>query len=76
MIYDKPDGRNEIRRIIDTGIWVDADDNMHFHIPDLLKLVDLEDTPENREQVTTMIREVIAEHAPAAEIIDRDSPDD
>lgn len=76
MIYEKPENRNKLRHIISTGIWEDADGNPHFSLPDLLKMVDLEDTAENRKILTAMLHEVIAEHMPDATIIDRETTDD
>lgn len=76
MSYDKPENRNKLRRIISAGIWEDEDENLHFNVPDLLKMVDLEDTAENREKVKAMVHEIVAEYEPDTTIIDRDSPDD
>jgi hypothetical protein len=33
------------------GIWRDKDGDLHYSIPELLAMVDLDDTPANREQV-------------------------
>lgn len=42
-------------RRIAPGIWVDAEGNTHFSVPELLAMVDLEDTPENREAVIKIV---------------------
>lgn len=76
MSYDKPENRNKLSHIISTGIWEDADGNMHFNVPDLLKMVDLEDTAENREKVKAMVHEIVAEYIPDTTIIDRETTDD
>lgn len=37
------------------GIWMDRDGDVHYSIPELLALVQLPDTPENRAVVAEMI---------------------
>jgi len=49
------------------GIWLDRDGNIHWSVPELLALVDLPDTPENRESVIAMLREQLGEHFPQSE---------
>lgn len=44
------------------GIWLDADGDVHFSIPELLAMVDLEDTPANREEVAQMVAEIMSRH--------------
>jgi len=43
------------------GIWRDRHGDIHFSVVELLALVDLPDTPENREQVFAMVRERLAQ---------------
>lgn len=54
------------------GIWLDAAGDVHFSVPELLALVDLEDTLENREAVFRMACEVARQHSPTAMIIRQD----
>jgi hypothetical protein len=42
---------------------------MHFDIPELLRLFQIEDTPAERERATEMLREMLAEQLPQAEVI-------
>jgi hypothetical protein len=50
--------RDQLSRRIAPGIWEDVQGNPHWSIPELLELMDLEDTPENRARVLDTIREV------------------
>lgn len=43
------------------GIWLEANGDVHFSIPDLLALVGLPDTFENREAVVAIAEEVVRE---------------
>lgn len=60
--------RDEIRRQqegstrIAPGIWVDRDGHVHWSIIEILAMVDLDDTPENREAVARIAEEVAREH--------------
>lgn len=72
----KSANRNKLGRRIGPGIWEDADGNPHFSIPELLALVGLDDTPENRERVTAMIRKMVHEQNPEAPIVERKSWND
>lgn len=65
---------DKLRRRIAPGILVDADDMPHFSIPELLDLVQLEDTPDNRKRVSDMLKRLIKENNPEAEIIERHHP--
>ena len=47
---------------IATGIWVDASGHIHFSIPELLAMVDLPNTPENRDRVVEMAAAIVQEH--------------
>lgn len=44
------------------GVWVDADGDVHFSVPELLAMVDLEDTPANREEVAQMVAGIMRRH--------------
>jgi len=37
------------------GIWIDRHGGVHWSVPELLALVDLEDTPANREAVVATV---------------------
>ena len=39
------------------GLWRDAAGDMHFSVPELLALFDIEDTPENREKVIVVLEQ-------------------
>lgn len=70
------EGRNKLGRRITTGIWEDANGHIHFSIPDLLALFDLPNTPENQEEVKTMLMDLMKKNRPNAPVIFRKSPDD
>lgn len=44
------------------GIWLDAHGDVHWSVPELLAMVDLEDTPENREAIAEIAIRVSEEH--------------
>jgi hypothetical protein len=56
------------------GIWEDRAGAMHFDVPELLRVFDIEDTPAERERVTAMLREMLADQLPQAEVIVREAP--
>lgn len=66
--------RNQMKRRIAPGIWEDKDGDIHWSIPELLALVDLPDTAENRQIVTEMLRNMLRK-AGSPVIIDRAKPD-
>lgn len=72
----KSSNRNRLKKRIAPGIWEDKDGNLHYSLPELLALFELEDTPENRRIATENIREVIRKQNPAATIVERKSPSD
>ena len=51
------------------GLWIDGEGNPHWSVPELLALVDLPDTPENRAAVIRLARESMDEHLPETEPI-------
>lgn len=59
-------------RRVAPGIWLDANGDVHFSVPELLAFVDLEDTPENREAVVEMAIETFRAQNPTASIIRQD----
>jgi hypothetical protein len=54
------------------GIWVDRKGHVHVSVPELLEFFDIEDTPENRAEVTVIVEESLAAAAPDATIIRHD----
>lgn len=65
---------NTLQRRIAPGIWIDANGDPHWSIPELLELADLPDTPETRVAVVQMLKELLQEHHPWAKIIERPDP--
>jgi hypothetical protein len=43
-------------RRVAPGIWIDRDNAVHFSVPELMAMVDLDDTPENRAAVAESVR--------------------
>jgi len=62
-------------RRIAPGIWIDREGGVHYSVPELLALVDLEDTPENRAEVAALIERRLAEDHPLATVIRHDPAD-
>ncbi len=72
----KNPNRNRVKKIISPGIWEDMNGCLHFNIPDLLKMFDLEDTPENHRIAIENVKQVIREQSPEAQINVRKSPEE
>lgn len=70
------EGRNKLMKRHGPGIWEDADGHIHWSIPELLAMVELPDTPENRESVKQMLLDMMKKGAPNAQIIFRQTPED
>lgn len=58
------------------SVWEDKKGQIHFSIPELLRLHDLEDTPENNAEVKKMIMELMKKFNPNTEVRYRKSPTD
>jgi hypothetical protein len=56
-------------RRIAPGIWVDAAGDLHFSVPELLALFGWPDTPADRAELETVIREILAEQYPGVPVI-------
>ncbi len=69
------DNRNKLGKRISPGIWEDKDGNVHFSLPELLALFELEDTPENRAIATENIKEMLRKQHPEVIIVERPTPD-
>jgi rhamnogalacturonyl hydrolase YesR len=63
-----------MRERIAPGIWRDANGDIHWSIPELLEMVELEDTPENRARVEKMLEDLMRKEHPEAKIIKRPHP--
>lgn len=57
-------------RALAPGIWLDADDVLHFAIPEILAHLGLPDTPDDRALAGAVIVKVMARLAPGARPID------
>jgi hypothetical protein len=56
-------------RRIAPGIWVDRFGDLHYSVPELLALFDLEQTAENVAAVTRQITEMLREEHPDAHVV-------
>ena len=72
----KSPNRNKLGKRLAPGVWTDKDGGLHFSLPELLALFELEDTPENRAIATDNIRAMLREQCPDAKIVERQSPQD
>ena len=54
------------------GIWVAADNSLHFSVPILLATFGWPDDAHHRELVARVIRDVVAEQCPDAVVEDTD----
>lgn len=67
--------RDQLDHYLAPGVWVDKEGGLHFSLPDILKDMNLPDTPENRAYVTTTLKEMLHKQTPRATIIEREKPD-
>lgn len=70
------DRTDQLGKRIAPGIWKDQKDQIHFSIPELLALHDLEDTPENHQIVIKMLTELMKKFNPNSPVLYRKSPTD
>jgi hypothetical protein len=70
------DKANQLKKRIAPGIWEDKKGQVHFSIPELLALHDLEDTPENHVEVKKMLVELMKKNNPNTPVLFRKSPTD
>lgn len=70
------DNRNICKEQLAPGLWVDANGQLHVSVPDLLKALELEDTPDNREMAQQTLIEAVKLHVPDAQFIYRATPQD
>lgn len=59
-------------RRIAPGLWLDAEGSLHYSVTELLALVDLEDTPANRDAVRAIVVETLRAQNPSVLIIRQD----
>ncbi len=52
--------------VLAPGIWLDKDGDLHFSIPELLAVVELENTPENVEAIVAMCERISRACGPLA----------
>lgn len=72
---DDPRPINQLKRRIAAGIWEDQLGNYHWSVPEMMKLVELDDTPANRAACIKILKETLAK-LPNTKTIFRESPDD
>lgn len=67
-------GRNQLKRRIAVGVWEDMDGNLHLSEDELLDMVDLPKTPENRDELRKLIRMIVSKEVPTATLVERRTP--
>lgn len=50
-------------------IWRDQDGNLHFSVPEILRIMNIEDTPENRDVCRSMLDKMVQSIDPGADIV-------
>lgn len=58
-------------RRLGPGVWVDVDNGLHFSVPELLAVLRVRDTPENRDVLMVIIRDLLAEWYPDVNAIEQ-----
>lgn len=54
--------------ILEPFAWEDDKGNLHLDVPEILRYLDIPNTPENRTRATMMIVDMVREQSPASEI--------
>jgi hypothetical protein len=49
----------QVKEVIMPGVWLDENDQLHVSIPDILDLVDLPHTEENKAEAERMVQRII-----------------
>lgn len=62
---------NTLKQRIAPGVWVDAADDLHISIPELLEFFELRDTPTNRSRCVEVVHQVLNAQCPQATIVNR-----
>lgn len=66
-----PENTNKLKQRVAPGIWIDQNNHVHLSIPELLQVVDLPNTPENREIVKQMAAKLVRKQCPEAIVLFR-----
>jgi hypothetical protein len=61
-----------LKRWLAPGAWEDANGNIHFALPDLLKHFGMADSPDNRRHLTRVIREIMEKEG--SSVVERPNP--
>lgn len=69
----KTSGRDELKRRIGPGIWIDQDDNVHWSIKEIFDLFEIEDTPENRKAAVQILEKIIQKSLPDTKSVFRET---
>ena len=72
----KTDNKNTMAANLGSGMWIDADGNLHFSIPDMLDSFGLPHTEENWNAMKQIAMEIVKKESPNTPIIYRESPQD
>lgn len=72
----KKANRNILKHRLAPGIWIDANNDPHISVAELLEFAELPDTPVNRSAVTALALKTLRENMPDAKIIQRETPEE
>jgi hypothetical protein len=64
-----------VAKVLPAGSWVDVNGDLHVSVPDILAAVGLPHTPENEDIAVRVLRELLAEYVPGAEVVVRKAAD-
>jgi hypothetical protein len=68
--------RDTLKRRYGPGFWEDAEGGLHVSIPELLQVLNVRDTPENRAEATKFVEEFMRKQGiPEVRIVHREEPD-
>jgi len=68
--------RNQLKKRLGPGIWVDQNDHLHISLTELLDKECLAHTEENMKKAEEIARKLLAEIQPQAEVVYRKNKDE
>lgn len=68
--------RNQLKKRLGPGFWIDQNDNLHISLTELLAVEGLPETPENMKKIREIAAEILKEMQPDAKQVDRYTRED
>lgn len=68
--------RNQLKKRLGPGFWIDQNDNLHISLTELLEKFGLPETPENLAKMKETAKKILKEMRPDAKQVDRYTRED